>query len=252
MKHLQKLGYAAIGAVLMLALFISTPALAESAVVRQLTAYFTSGGNPISIYVDGAKITPKDANGKIVEPFTVDGTTYLPVRALGEAIGKTVSWDGATASVYLGAKPGVAQYMTDICPAYETNDKWNYKEYSAINSGGSESFNISGVKYLNGFTLNANTWSVYNLNGQYTYFEATLGHVDGTNTGKAYNASPVIRIYCDGVLRQELPVSDDMYATKVTLNLVGVNQLKIIPANAERVDYTYFYGYYGFGDPILR
>ena len=56
----------------------------------------------ISIYLDGVKIEPKDANGKTVEPFIYNGTTYLPVRAIGEAIGKKVSWDDATKSVYLG------------------------------------------------------------------------------------------------------------------------------------------------------
>lgn len=58
--------------------------------------------NDIKIYVDGVKIEPKDADGKGVEPFIYNGTTYLPVRAVGEAIGKKVTWDGTTQSVYLG------------------------------------------------------------------------------------------------------------------------------------------------------
>ncbi len=59
----------------------------------------------IKIYVDGVKIEPKDANGNTVEPFIYNGTTYLPVRAVGEAINKQVSWDGNTNSVYLGDIP---------------------------------------------------------------------------------------------------------------------------------------------------
>lgn len=62
--------------------------------------------NNIKIYVDGIKVEPKDAVGNTVEPFIYNGTTYLPVRAVGEAIGKTVTWDGTTQSVYLGEKPG--------------------------------------------------------------------------------------------------------------------------------------------------
>ena len=45
--------------------------------------------NDIKIIVDG-------------KPFIYDGTTYLPVRAVGEAIGKEVSWDGNTNTVILG------------------------------------------------------------------------------------------------------------------------------------------------------
>ncbi len=55
----------------------------------------------IKIYVDGVKIEPKDANGNTVEPFIYNGTTYLPVRAVGNAFGKNVEWDDATNSVKL-------------------------------------------------------------------------------------------------------------------------------------------------------
>ncbi|MBQ7791960.1 MAG: hypothetical protein IJ367_00500 [Clostridia bacterium] len=58
----------------------------------------------IKIFVNGTKINPTDALGNAVEPFIVDGTTYLPVRAVGEALQKEVTWDGATASVYLTDK----------------------------------------------------------------------------------------------------------------------------------------------------
>ncbi|MBQ8540737.1 MAG: NPCBM/NEW2 domain-containing protein [Clostridia bacterium] len=60
--------------------------------------------NNIKIFIDGAEIVPKDAVGNTVEPFIMNGTTYLPVRAVASAFGKEVEWDGATASVYIGKK----------------------------------------------------------------------------------------------------------------------------------------------------
>lgn len=60
--------------------------------------------NNIKIYIDGAEIVPKDANGNTVEPFTMNGTTYLPVRAISNAFGQEVEWDGTTQSVYIGKK----------------------------------------------------------------------------------------------------------------------------------------------------
>lgn len=39
----------------------------------------------IKIYMDGELVKPKDANGQTVEPFIYNGTTYLPVRAVGNA-----------------------------------------------------------------------------------------------------------------------------------------------------------------------
>jgi hypothetical protein len=70
-------------------------------ITRPLTATFAD----IRLYIDGQRITPADANGNTVEPFIVDGTTYLPVRAVAEAFGKDVEWDGDAYAVYIGAKP---------------------------------------------------------------------------------------------------------------------------------------------------
>lgn len=61
--------------------------------------------NNIKLYVDGKLVQPKDAKGNDIEPFIYNGTTYLPVRAVSEALGKPVSWDGESNSVYVGNKP---------------------------------------------------------------------------------------------------------------------------------------------------
>lgn len=65
----------------------------------------TADYNNIKIELDGQQITPTDANGKAVEPFAVDGTTYLPVRAVSEALGVDVEWDGNTSTVKLSGSP---------------------------------------------------------------------------------------------------------------------------------------------------
>ncbi len=69
----------------------------------------------ISITLDGETITPKDVNGNTVDPFIIDGTTYLPVRAVADALGLSVTWDGATKTVFL---------KSNVNQAY-TNDKSN-------------------------------------------------------------------------------------------------------------------------------
>ena len=154
-------------------------------------------------------------------------------------------------------KPGEVQYMTDILPAYEMGSGFGsdtLKEYSAIKSGGTESFNMGGIKYLNGFTLYNSTgfiagstfWAVWNLNGQYSSFTATLGHVDGSENDSTRNPEDLrFDIFCDGVLRDSFYVKDDMLPKTVNINLTGVMQLKIVP-----------HGYnghsYGFGNPVLN
>lgn len=45
-----------------------------------------------TVKVDGDVKTFKDVNGKVVYPVLYEGTTYLPLRAIGELMGKTVYW----------------------------------------------------------------------------------------------------------------------------------------------------------------
>ena len=66
----------------------------------------------IKIVVDGKEVSTS------AEPFIYNGTTYLPIRAVGEAVGKEVTWNGGTNTVYLGEVPESAkQPETPAAPA---------------------------------------------------------------------------------------------------------------------------------------
>lgn len=54
-----------------------------------------------TIVIDGAAQSFTDANGKPVYPLLYQGSTYLPVRAIGKLMGKTVAWDARTSTVTL-------------------------------------------------------------------------------------------------------------------------------------------------------
>ena len=59
----------------------------------------------IKIELNGTEIIPKDVTGKVVEPFIIDGTTYLPVRTVGEALGLYVGWEEENNKVILSKEP---------------------------------------------------------------------------------------------------------------------------------------------------
>ncbi len=54
-----------------------------------------------TVKVDGVVRTFTDANGNRVYPLLYANTNYLPVRAIGNLMGKTVAWDGATNTAVL-------------------------------------------------------------------------------------------------------------------------------------------------------
>ncbi len=45
-----------------------------------------------TIVIDGKEQTFKNAQGEVVDPMLYNGTTYLPIRAIGNIMGKTVYW----------------------------------------------------------------------------------------------------------------------------------------------------------------
>lgn len=57
--------------------------------------------NDIKVTMNGQPVNLVDANGNAVEPFAIAGTTYLPVRAVSNALGLGVDWDATTKTVKL-------------------------------------------------------------------------------------------------------------------------------------------------------
>ena len=187
----------------------------------------------IKLYVDGVLITPKDANDNIVEPFIYNGTTYLPVRALSEALGKRVTWDGNTSSVIIGLNPGEVVYFDDILQPYQAGDN---KYWWQISEAKGEYILIAGVKYYHGVTNESynsgwagypdTDWPVtgyYNLNAQYSQLSGMYGPSDN---GASENLK--IDFYGDGRLIKTLEFSRGEMTKDFSIDLTGVLQLKIV------------------------
>lgn len=141
--------------------------------VLSITAFATVGSrtaelwyNNIKIMINGKEVTPVDANGNAVEPFTIDGTTYLPVRGIASSLGMNVGWDAATSTVTLD-NPGVFQGGVQVyddkyvtiefagCTAekpYEWSDVDYYANFNITNKTDAElTFDISSIA-LNGIS----------------------------------------------------------------------------------------------------
>ena len=58
----------------------------------------------MTILIDGKEQTFYNVEGREVQPILYDGTTYLPVRAIGEIMGKNVDWNQDSLTVTLSGK----------------------------------------------------------------------------------------------------------------------------------------------------
>ncbi len=65
------------------------------------------------IMVDGAVRSFSNSDGSYVYPLLYNGSVYLPLRAIGELMGKNVDWNGYTSTITLSGGAGVGTTVTD-------------------------------------------------------------------------------------------------------------------------------------------
>ena len=157
-----------------------------------LEAWFSD----IKIVINGEEIHPKDANGNTVEPFIVNGTTYLPVRAIGEALQKEVKWDSTTNTVSLDD-----MILSEKAPA-ETSTPTPTATQAPVATPSECSYTTSEILQISGYRKDdikgevKAAWDVSQKNaafsaklrcnngglGDYIDCEITLVEVDSTKT----------------------------------------------------------------------
>ena len=101
MRHKRNLLAAALALVLALGAFCLPALAADSA--RDVTARLSPD---FTIVVDGTERVFYNAQGQEVHPILYNGTTYLPLRAIGELMDKNVNWDQDTKTATLSGSRG--------------------------------------------------------------------------------------------------------------------------------------------------
>lgn len=68
--------------------------------------------NPaINYTLDGEKFVPRDMDGSVMDTIIYNGRSYVPLRAIAEAMDIAVDWEGSTSTIILGEKEGKGQSL---------------------------------------------------------------------------------------------------------------------------------------------
>lgn len=174
--------------------------------------------NGITIVVDGQKLNPTDVNGNKVEPIIYNGTTYLPVRAVANSIGKPVYWDGPNYTVYLGDMDGKLEYPTvelenmvsiedDVKKTTRLIDNYGNRYGRAVIRDGIFDYSLQ-----------------YLLNMKYSRFKGTLYVPEGE---KGVDAS-FLTIVADGTTIYTSPEMTKASApVSIDANITGYNDVRL-------------------------
>ena len=96
----------------------------------------------VSIVIDNDKRTFYSAQGKELKPILYKGTTYIPLRAIGEIMGKNVNWDNTSKTVELsGTRQTASVVGTPDATIKESEVKLDvHPEYHVVIDGSERSF----------------------------------------------------------------------------------------------------------------
>ncbi len=186
----------------------------------------------VDVYVDDVKVEPTDVNGNPVEVFVYNGTTYLPIRAIGKALGKPVQWEGKTNSAYVGKHRGEkpAVWVKDL-------DCFS-KNGTGLRILESDSDNL-GVSYQDSMTLDdyymfgRSTTYTYVVNGQYSAVSGVFYH------RKAFRneaRTSTLKIFGDSECIYSATVDNETKPIDFYVDTTGVLELKVT-LSGDCIDY---------------
>lgn len=142
--------------ILVLALSLCVPASAAD--IRTVNTTITY--REISIIINGTEIAPCDEKGNPTEPFIMNDTTYLPVRAIANALGLGVEWIPATSTIaltsggevnYGSGAPAATKATKSVDITYRgTKISLDGEPVALVNANGEavEPFILAGTNYL--------------------------------------------------------------------------------------------------------
>lgn len=170
-KYKKQLMIAASAAALVGAFLLGAHA---SSTLEEISAYLNYG---ITIKYDNEVQTMSDVTGATVYPITYKGTTYLPVRAVGNMMGVGVEWDQATQTVLLGTPSGGTDLIESFVPytEYDTSGSTSVGEPYFVQNSDRKTNTIGGETVSHWLALRND------------YFEDSDGRECSFNLGGKYN-----------------------------------------------------------------
>ena len=157
-----------------------------------VTALAASGAirievSPINVLVDGEVFQPKDAKGNDVMVFTYNGTTYAPLRALAEAYGLEVGYDGERHIATVSKQPTQTQPPIADTGYAGFEKQWTVKEKPVTNYGDEKIFTVTYSGDLSRSEFKA-WWKSYDLSTIKEYAERMMAEVQSEVPGYTVTA----------------------------------------------------------------
>ncbi|MBF8983732.1 NPCBM/NEW2 domain-containing protein [Lutibacter sp. B2] len=228
---------------LVLGIVISFSFVNADTIVKNISVNY---GMVKKIVIDGEDKTPIDK-----KPFVYEGTTYVPLRYISGNLGKKVTWDDQTGTIYLGEVPQVPgtdqeTYLTDKKIDYYSNvylyrmDNSTSKSLNMDNDAGFDyayDFTMTLMmdpitekikKFNKGMSIKAyddDSRLIYKLDGKYNKLTGLVGF--DYNLNKEIDENYIVKFIVDGDIKQEIELKKSKYPQHIDIELTKAKTLEI-------------------------
>ena len=179
----------------------------------------------VGLYVDDQKVVPTDVNGKEVEVFIYNGTTYIPARAVSKVFGKPIKWEKSNNSVYIGAHESStpAVMLKDL--DYFTGKAFQTNRTPLQDNLGNEHMDVVGRRTEYGVISNTEYYdNTYKLNGQYSRIKGVFFQ---NYYSRSSDGESILEIYGDGVRLYSAKMKGGIEPVAFDVDLSGVLEMEI-------------------------
>jgi hypothetical protein len=221
-------------------------AVAAQSSLEEIKGYLNSD---IRFTLNAAPWTPKSTDGQVLSPLIVDGSTYLPVRAVAEAVGLEVGWLEQEQTVELKRKadaidPTVpyrdtAQNGPDILADFDFTQKssdrngpYIYLNQSVIG----ESLRVGTRTAIHGISSTVRAWDrqasteasiEFDLQGAYNKLSGFVGMHKRISKYQGGEVG-ILQVFGDNKLLAAFQVKDEQDAQDITVPIAQVEKLKLV------------------------
>ena len=173
----------------------------------------------LAIRYDGELQTMYDANGSKVVPISYNGTTYLPIRAVGNMMGIDVLWDAENYQVLLGKTGQAIDFIENFTPYAKDKGYQLYKH----NDG--KHVTLGSKTYTNMIYLkNGHTNGYYDLAGKYSTLTFDVYSDSDYSNHKDIT---IFNVYGDNdTLIETIEIKISALPQTYNINVEGVQQLR--------------------------
>ena len=171
-----------------------------------------------------------DANGQRVYPISYNGTTYVPIRAVGNMMGIDVAWDGANNAVLLGKTGMALDFIESFTPYAQEGGSKN----AHVKISDAKFLTLGNTTYnhyiqLRSHDTDVNTYH-YDIGGKYDTFTFEIYATENSH----------VNIFGDnGTLLETLTITGSKLPTTYSVSVSNIQQLSI----SAKADALYKTGY---------